>query len=76
MTIVVTVLTHAIYEISCRIPITALETSTQGVGFAVVLFQLKLLHWGMLCKVSRDHTGSYILLQQNITLILASVLQV
>ena len=48
-----------------------LVTWTQCIDFAVVLLQLRLLHWGMLCEVRRDCTGSYILLQQNITLILA-----
>ena len=53
-----------------------------GTLFVVVFFKTVVvvaalqMHWGMLCEVLGDCTGSYFLLQKYITQILASMLQV
>ena len=47
------------------------------VFFRVVVAVVALqMHWGMLCEVLRDHTGSYVLSQKSITKILTCMVQV
>ena len=58
----------------CKVPITPFVTWTLCCVLFSSLFLVVVvvmwLHWGMLCEVHRDCTGSYILSQQNITILL------
>ena len=61
----------SLFLLSCRDPVGCCVL----LGFVVAVVALQM-HWGMLREVLSDCTGSYILSQLCITLILASVLKV